>query len=236
MGHYANNYWTLAKINKLQVEDSVKKQLEELFLNRNSDNNHSDQSSEGEEDLNLNQIYFEDYSEEEKDEHNSQEDYQCDHYKAILNMNGMCINVFSKQETLVLKIIDKIEDHGEKQKALEAYILMAKENPETRIQSRLQEKSQQYSLKEILKRIEDEGSKKELTVADLRKEVRKMEMDLKGLSDQVQDISTTVQNLTLNKSSSNQDFRELLNVSLCSSNQQEEGSVHEIHHNITHKR
>ena len=62
----------------------------------------------------------------------------------------MFINALSKEETLILKIIDKIEDHEKKQKALEAYILMEKENPQTRIQSRLPEKSHQYSLKKDL--------------------------------------------------------------------------------------
>ena len=62
---------------------------------------------------------------------------------------------------------------------------MEKENPQTRVQSKLHGRSQQYSLKEILKRVEDEGSKKELPVADLREKVRKIERDIKGLSDQV---------------------------------------------------
>ena len=60
-------------------------------------------------------------------------------------------------------------------KALEAYILIAKENPQIRIQSKLQEKYQQYSLKEILKRIEDEDSIKEPTVVELKEEIRKIE-------------------------------------------------------------
>lgn len=44
-------------------------------------------------------------------------------------MNVFCINVLIKEESLILKIIDKIENPIERQKALEEYILIAKESP-----------------------------------------------------------------------------------------------------------
>ena len=145
----------------------------------------------------------------------------------------MCINVLSKEESLILKIIDKIEDHEEKQKALEAYILLAKENPQTRIQAKIHENSQQYSLKEILKRIEREGFNKEFTIADLSEEVKRIDKDLKDLYSQVQSISLKAQESTLNRVPSNPEFKILLKKppDLC----QQEVSVQEIHKDITHK-
>ena len=62
-------------------------------------------------------------------------------------MNGLCINVLTKEESLILKAIDKIEHPEEKQKTLEEYILITKENYQPKIQKKLQEKSFAHSKK-----------------------------------------------------------------------------------------
>ncbi|MCV5004250.1 hypothetical protein OFM39_31830, partial [Escherichia coli] len=85
-----------------------------------SDSNKS--SEEEEEDPQINQLLFGESDDESNND--SKEDCECNHYKAILNMNGLCINVLTKEESLILKAIDKIENPEEKQKTLEEYILI----------------------------------------------------------------------------------------------------------------
>ena len=69
-------------------------------------------------------------------------------------MNDLCINVLTIEENLILKVIEKIENPEEKQKALEDYICIAKEIDQPRMQRNHEEKSQLHSIKKILKRIE----------------------------------------------------------------------------------
>ena len=101
-------------------------------------------------------------------------------------MNGLCINFHTKEESPILKAIDKIENPKEKQKTLEEYILITKENYQPKIQKKLQEKSQQYSLKENLKRIESEGSKREPTISELKAEINETKRELNELKTRVQ--------------------------------------------------
>lgn len=54
----------------------------------------------------VNQIQLEESSLEEED---YEPKCKCDHYEAVLNMNSLKINVLLKEESLILKIIDKIE-------------------------------------------------------------------------------------------------------------------------------
>ena len=105
-------------------------------------------------------------------------------------MNGLCINILTKEESLILKAIDKIENLEEKQKTLEEYILITKENYQPKIQKKLQEKSQQYSLKETLKTIESEGSKIS-TISDLKAEINETKRELNELKTRVHILELT---------------------------------------------
>ena len=124
IGHYANSCWTKERINELQIDESLKRLIEEKLLTKSDEENRdSNESSVEEEDPQINQLLF-----GESDDDDSKEDCECNHYKAIINMNGLCINVLTKEESLILKVIDKIENPEEKQKTLEEYILINKEN------------------------------------------------------------------------------------------------------------
>ena len=142
------------------------------------------ESSEEEEDNQIHQLLFEESSDET--DKNSKEEYECNHCKAILNMNDLCINVLTIEESLNLKVIKKIENPEEKQKALEDYIWIAKEIDQARMQRNHELKSQLYSVKEILKRIESEGLRKEPTISELRGEINETQKELKELKTRVE--------------------------------------------------
>ncbi|KAL5849085.1 hypothetical protein ACOSQ4_007098 [Xanthoceras sorbifolium] len=55
------------------------------------------------------------------------EQCDCDHYKSILKLNGLSINVLKKEDNLILDCIDAIDDPEKKRSALEKYIAMAQE-------------------------------------------------------------------------------------------------------------
>ena len=84
-------------------------------------------------------------------------------------MNDLCINVLTIEENLIIKVIEKIENPEEKQKALEDYICIAKEIDPLRLQRNHKEKSPHYSVKEIPKRIESEGSRKEPIISEIKR-------------------------------------------------------------------
>lgn len=45
-----------------------------------------------------------------------------DYYQAILNMNGLSINVLTQQETVILELIDKIDDPDKKHATILSYM------------------------------------------------------------------------------------------------------------------
>ena len=129
------------KINELQIDGSIKEQIKEKLLMHSVGEKNSDpyESSEEEEDPKIHQLLFEESSDET--DNNSKEEWECNHCKAILNMNDLCINVLTIEENLILKVIDKIENREEKYKALEDYICIAKEIDQPRMQRNHEEKS-----------------------------------------------------------------------------------------------
>ena len=113
IGHYANKCLTKKKINEI-VDEGLRKQLLAALLNSSDEEN---------EDLNLEVDDIESSSEGSSNSNlecncNSQTDY----YKAILEANGLSINVISKDEQNMLDIIDKIEDATTKRKIIEYYL------------------------------------------------------------------------------------------------------------------
>ena len=129
------------KINELKIGEETKEQLRLALLNQ-SDEEAGD-SEEEEDDWPLNAILF-----------GEEDDCNCNHYEAILNRNGLNLNVLTTEEDMILKFIDKIEDSQEKQKVVESYIALTQEANQARMKKKTQDKAQHYSLKEILKRIE----------------------------------------------------------------------------------
>ena len=125
-------------------------------------------------------------------------------------MNDVCLNVHAIEENLLLKVIDKIENPEEKQKALEEYIRIAKEIYQPKMQRNHQEKFQLYFLKEILKRIESEGSSKKPTISDLTREINETKKELKVLKTRVQVLEhVNLQELSCQHSKKEDDDQEL---------------------------
>ncbi|KAL5766157.1 hypothetical protein ACOSP7_016774 [Xanthoceras sorbifolium] len=59
----------------------------------------------------------------------SEEDEQCncDHYKSILMLNGLSINMLKKEDSLILDCIDALDDPVNRRSDLENYVAMASE-------------------------------------------------------------------------------------------------------------
>ena len=125
-------------------------------------------------------------------------------------MNDLCINVLTIEGNLILNVIDKIENLEEKQKALDDYICIAKEIDQARMQRNHELKSQLYSVKEILKRIESEGSSKKPTISDLTREINETKKELKVLKTRVQVLEhVNLQELSCQHSKKEDDDQEL---------------------------
>ena len=136
-------------------------------------------------------------------------------------MNGLDLNVLTKEENFILDIIDKIQDPEEKRKTLAKYIEVAKEEVPQRknqkgLQAQIQRHQQQYSFNEILKRIRNTLPEiQEPTVSDLKQEISQTKRDLKDLKTRVQilELQQCVQTPLISKNeidNKEEDFDNLL--------------------------
>ena len=136
-------------------------------------------------------------------------------------MNGLCIYVITKEENLILNFVDKIQNREVKRKALKEYIHISKECYQPLKHLNYQEQSQQYSLKEILKRIVSEGSSKKATISDLGGEINETKKELKELKTRVQVFelvnSQELSNRHSEKEDDDQEFSKLLDKTLSTS-------------------
>ncbi|KAK2973105.1 hypothetical protein RJ640_009757 [Escallonia rubra] len=126
-GHYANKCYTKQKINELVIDEGLRKQLSAILLNpSDSEEDHS---------IKLNNIDGDINSSSSSSNHNSDYEDTChdcnskmDYYKVILDMNGLSINVITSGESIILDLLDKIDDPEKKKQVIFKY-LHGKQNP-----------------------------------------------------------------------------------------------------------
>lgn len=53
---------------------------------------------------------------------------QCDHYKAIMDLNRLSINMITTQESILLDLIDFIEDKEQQRKIIEKVLAAVRKN------------------------------------------------------------------------------------------------------------
>ncbi|PIA27489.1 hypothetical protein AQUCO_07700041v1 [Aquilegia coerulea] len=153
IGHYANRCYSKIdirkQINELGIDDNIKKQINRIFDNNEASSSYySDDSSD--------QIMEVQELTNSESDNSHQSGKGCsthcktsqDYYKAIIDMNGLSINVLSENQTLILDMIDNIVDPLEKRQAIEKYI---KDSYNNRYNSSIIEP---YSLQKVFDRIE----------------------------------------------------------------------------------
>ncbi|KAM7510610.1 hypothetical protein LguiB_009485 [Lonicera macranthoides] len=172
-GHYANNCWTKKRLNEIS-DEGLKRQLMAVLLNPSDDENISANSANEE----INEIAS---HISESSTHNSESDSDCqckaqtDYYKAILETNGLSINVLTKEEQSILDLIDQVEDNNVKRKLIEQYLATFKTEKSSILPS-----SEPYSLHNILESFY-KTPEKEATVSDLKSEINILKTEMKDI-------------------------------------------------------
>lgn len=172
IGHYSNKCRTKQKINELNLDEGLKRQLEQVLL-MDSDLSEEDESSS---------------SENDSGTISGLEDDECTDGCSCKNcfhkqISSLGINVLTNEENFILELIDKIENPESKRIALEKYIEVAKRAPK---QEKIETSYKPYSFKEIMARVENHHIKKEPSVNNLRVEINQVKEELRSLKQRVQ--------------------------------------------------
>ncbi|XP_021652382.2 uncharacterized protein LOC110644076 [Hevea brasiliensis] len=115
------------------------------------------------EDLEVNAV---DYTSEESSSESDKQsecDGNCDYYKSLCTLNGLC--VLTKEEDLILGLIEKIEDQEERRNKLKEYLTLYKDK--SPLEKKIEEKKNPYDLKEIMEKIKAAKMLRELTIKEL---------------------------------------------------------------------
>ncbi|KAK2971279.1 hypothetical protein RJ640_001305 [Escallonia rubra] len=182
-GHYANKCYTKQKINELIIDEDLRKQLNEILLNpSDSEDNHSLELNNIDGDINSSCSSSNQSSDHEDTCHdcNSKTDY----YKAILDMNGLSINVITSEESIILDLLDKIDDLEKKKQVIFKY-LHGKQSPPTPNDSKqIPTIGNTFNFSTVMDRlqtIEPKGP----TIQDLQGEILSLKRDVKTLSTRI---------------------------------------------------
>ncbi|KAK2988442.1 hypothetical protein RJ640_022279 [Escallonia rubra] len=107
-----------------------------------------------------------------------------DYYKAILDMNGLSINVITSEESIILDLLDKIDDPEKKKQVIFKY-LHGKQSPPTPNDSRqIPTIGNTFNFSTVMDRlqtIEPKGP----TIQDLQGEILSLKRDVKTLSTRI---------------------------------------------------
>ncbi|KAK2988674.1 hypothetical protein RJ640_012710 [Escallonia rubra] len=182
-GHYANKCYTKQKINELIIDEDLRKQLNEILLNPSD--------SEDNQSLELNNIDGDINSSCSSSNHSSDHEDTChdcnsktDYYKAILDMNGLSINVITSEESIILDLLDKIDDPEKKKQVIFKY-LHGKQSPPTPNDSKqipiIGNTFNFSTVMDRLQTIEPKGP----TIQDLQGEILSLKRDVKTLSTRI---------------------------------------------------
>ncbi|KAK2987238.1 hypothetical protein RJ640_017428 [Escallonia rubra] len=183
-GHYANKCYTKQKINELIIDEDLRKQLNEILLNpSDSEDDHSLELNNIDGDINSSCSSSSNHSSDHEDtchDCNSKTDY----YKAILDMNGLSINVITSEESIILDLLDKIDDPEKKKQVIFKY-LHGKQSPPTPNDSRqIPTIGNTFIFSTVMDRlqtIEPKGP----TIQDLQGEILSLKRDVKTLSTRI---------------------------------------------------
>ncbi|KAH7849387.1 hypothetical protein Vadar_017119 [Vaccinium darrowii] len=131
------------------------------------------------------------YEESESDSDTNPKDCKCnnlecststDYWKAIVQMNGLSINVLTNEQKSLLEVIDQIPDQNLKLKVIQSCISSVKEEE---IIEKPQIPEEIYSLKKVMDRVRDSSqNSKTITIPDLKSEVNILKTEIRNLKSQ----------------------------------------------------
>ncbi|PIA30621.1 hypothetical protein AQUCO_05400010v1 [Aquilegia coerulea] len=188
-GHYANRCTSKTdickQINELSIDDNVKKQINQILDNYEPSSSYCSEDS-------FDQIMEIEELTNSDSSSGNQSGKGCstycktsqDYYKAIIDMNGLNINVLSENQTLILDIIDKISDPIEKRQAIERHL---ENSSNTNLNSSI---LKPYSLQEVFDRIESRTIVKETTIFDLKGEMNNLKVEIENLRWRISQLET----------------------------------------------
>ncbi|CAN1121370.1 hypothetical protein LINPERPRIM_LOCUS2148, partial [Linum perenne] len=144
----------------LGISEDLKSSLKKMFL--------SETDSE-KEDMELNDYTSESSSESSSQSGNSSKSScECDQYKALCKMYGLF--TLTSEESLILDLIDKLQDPNEKRAMLEKYLENCTSHTKLSKQMTKMHNANQYSLHEVLNRVRH-NQEKEPTISELNGQI-----------------------------------------------------------------
>ncbi|CAB4289756.1 unnamed protein product [Prunus armeniaca] len=157
------------KINNLSISEELKQQLCQIMLNSSD----SEQDSDNELAHLENEELFESNTETSSDSEN----------ECACQVNDLKICVLTKEESLIIDLIDKIEDPDKKKEVQESYISLATAGPSNPqpVVTNVRQPVENYSFKTIVNKMNDKIHKKEPTLNDLQCEVHDVKEELREL-------------------------------------------------------
>lgn len=113
-GYTRNHCKVKRKINELPISDEEKQRLPDLL----NENNESD----------LELLEFDEVeSSEEIIENDDDGNCECNHYQTIMNVNSLIINMITAQKSILLDLIDSIENKEQQRTIIEKVLVASKE-------------------------------------------------------------------------------------------------------------
>ncbi|XP_007210226.2 uncharacterized protein LOC18776948 [Prunus persica] len=173
VGHYKSECKMKDKISNLSISEELKQQLCQIMLNSSDFEQESDNELAQLENEGL-------FESDTKTSSDSEDECAC-------QFNDLKICVLTKEESLIIDLIDKIEDPEKKREALESYISLAKVGP-SNLQpavTNVRQPVENYSFKTIVNRMNDKIHKKEPTLNDLQCEVHDVKEELREIKNRV---------------------------------------------------
>lgn len=191
IGHKSPECMTKKKINQLVKDEGLKRQLLVVFI----DSDEEEFSSSG-----LSLISSCSNSENSEVSCDELEDCQCNEGDACLcALNGLSINVLTKEDSLILDLIDQVEDSAKKRQMIEKYITHAKSKKKSseederfdpgqyslqKIFDKVNERHKEPTLKELqglLTNLQANSDAREVDISDLKKEIKQIKKDIRWL-------------------------------------------------------
>ncbi|KAK2994547.1 hypothetical protein RJ640_012546 [Escallonia rubra] len=182
-GHYTNKCYTKQKINEPIIDEGLRKQLNEILLNpSDSEEDHS---------IELNNINGDINSSSSSSDHSSDHEDTChdcnsktDYYKAILDMNGLSINVITSEESIILDLLDKIDDPEKKKQVIFKYLHGKQSLPTPNASRQTPTIGNTFNFSTVMDRLQDIEPKSP-TIQDLQGEILSLKRDVKNLSTRI---------------------------------------------------